>query len=347
MKAATIVGPGAIRVADEPVPEIGPKEVLTRVKYAGICGTDFSIYNGSSPFLATGQIKYPVRPGHEWSGIVAAVGAEVRDFKPGDAVTGDNVVSCGECAYCMSGHYNVCGNVRCVGTVNTWDGAFAEYMIMPARHMFAIPQGLSLEAAAFAEPAAIALYAARHGRIGPGDTVVVHGTGTIGLLALQFAKAAGAACVILTGLSDSKLEIGRRVGADIPINVSNANATERILAATGGKGADTVIEASGATSALEASVYQTRPGGVISVIGSYEHKSANFDFNKLVLHDITIKGLSGGPGEFTPAMKLMTTGRIDVKPLITHRYSLDQAEEAMRTTEHDENRIKVLLQVMP
>ncbi|HZG58106.1 zinc-dependent alcohol dehydrogenase [Paenibacillus sp.] len=346
MKVATITGPHTIRISEEDIPVVGPRDVLTSVVYAGICGTDHSIFKGESSFLRTGQIQYPVRPGHEWSGIVKQVGSEVKNFMPGDRVVGDTSVSCGDCPNCMSGRYNLCPFSRCVGTVNTWDGAYAEYMIMPARHMYRIPDAMALDEAALVEPAATALHAVRLGGVSAGDVVVVHGTGTIGFFALQFAKVCGAAKVILTGIHEGKLGLGRKLGADVTIDAGVHNATQAIMEATNGRGADCVIEASGALSALSQTVHHTKPGGTISVVGMYERPLNQLDIDQLVLRQITLRGVNGSPGMFEPAMELMASGRIDSRALITHRYRLEAVEEAMSAMQGQEDaRVKMLLLV--
>jgi 2-desacetyl-2-hydroxyethyl bacteriochlorophyllide A dehydrogenase len=345
MKAVEFVGPRQAAMRDVPVPEVGPADVLTRVARVGVCGTDHSIFTGASSFLRTGQIRYPMRPGHEWSGVVEAVGARVTDFKPGDRVVGDTCVSCGECADCVAGHYNVCGAMRCVGTVNTWDGAYAEFMLMPARHMFHIPDGVSLDEASLVEPAATAMYTVARGEVKPGHHVVVHGTGAIGLFAAQGAKAAGAARVILTGRTDAKLDLGLRLGADAALNARKVDVTAEILRLTGGRGADAVLEASGNIEALAASVRQVRAGGVIVAAGIYEKVLPDLEIDRLVFFDITLRGLSGSLNQYRPTMALMSAGRLQAKPLITHRFPLARVTEAMAVMDADPSRIKILLDV--
>ena len=344
MKAARIVSPYAVRVVEEAEPEVGPDDVLASVAYVGICGTDYSIYSGESSFLRTGQIRYPMRPGHEWSGVVYKVGAAVTDFKPGDRVVGDTSVSCGRCAFCMSGKFNLCPSTRCVGTVNTWDGAYAERMIMPSRHMYKVPDALALDEAALVEPAATALHAVRMGKVAPGDTVVVHGTGTIGLFAVQFAKACGASKVILTGVTDAKLSFGLRLGADIAIHAIKENVTETVLAHTEGLGADCVIEASGSLAAIAQVVLQAKPGATVSVVGIYEHPLERLDIDQLVFRQISLQGVNGSPGMFRPAMELMASGRVESRRLITHRYRFEEIEHAMKAMKSEEDtRVKIML----
>ncbi|MFH1009551.1 MAG: alcohol dehydrogenase catalytic domain-containing protein, partial [Candidatus Latescibacterota bacterium] len=156
MKKARIMGPKDIRVMEVPTPEPGPGEVLCRVVRAGICGTDYAIYTGELSFVKSGQISFPMTPGHEWSGLVTRVGRDVAGFQPGDRVVGDTAVSCGTCYDCLMGQYGRCRDLRCVGTIHTWDGAYAEYMVMPARHLFHLPDSVSWDNGAMVEPAATA-----------------------------------------------------------------------------------------------------------------------------------------------------------------------------------------------
>jgi L-iditol 2-dehydrogenase len=206
MRALKITGKNQIGIYEVDMPEVGPNDVLTKVKYCGICGTDVAIYSGETNLVKSGLIKYPVRPGHEWSGIVEAVGREVKDIKPGDRVVGDTAVSCGFCKACLSGNYMLCGNLRCVGTINSWDGGFADYTLFPARHVYKIPDNIGLDEAAMIEPAALGMNALQKSGFKPGQTVLVIGTGAIGLLSATLANACGASKVILAGLDRKSLK---------------------------------------------------------------------------------------------------------------------------------------------
>lgn len=220
MKAARIFGPRDLRVVDVPIRALDAAEVLCQVVRCGVCGTDASIFTGEASFVKQGLVPFPMTPGHEWSGVVTAVGAEVDRFQVGDRVVGDDEVSCGSCPECRQGNHYECRRLRAVGTIQAWDGAYAEYIVMPQRHLFAVPQGVDFDNAALAEPAANAFNCVRQAGVTTGSTVLVHGTGPVGLMAVRLAKVAGAARVLVSGRRQWKLEVARRLGADVTVDTN-------------------------------------------------------------------------------------------------------------------------------
>lgn len=346
MKAARALAPGKIEIMDIDKPKVGPDDVLSKVKNIGICGTDLSILSGDSFLIKNGLVKYPITLGHEWSGYVEEVGENVKNFKPGDRVVGDTCISCGECIDCMLGNYNLCKNIFGIGTINNWDGAYAEYIIYPSRHMFKIPENISMEDAALIEPAAIAGYAVYRAGLKAGDIVVIHGTGAIGLFAVQFAKILGASIVVLSGRKDSKLGVGKTIGADFLVNIKKDNLVSEVTKITGKRGADAVIETSGSIQAFTDSFKMIRMGGTLSVPSFFEQELNNFDVNKVVLGDIVIKGSAGSPGFYPKTIRLMEAGRIKCQPLITHRFKFNEIKDAIKAmSTENETRIKILLEV--
>lgn len=343
MKSAIVFGPRDIRIVDEDFPVPGDNEVVAKVAYVGICGTDKAIYDGTIAYLATGQIKYPVRMGHEWSGTVHSVGKNVRAFQPSDRVCGDNVVTCGHCPNCVKGNYAFCSSLRAVGTVNTWPGAYTQYICMPEKHLFKLPDNVALDQAALIEPAATALNTAVNARIGAGDTVVVHGTGAIGFIAIQCARILGAARVIVTGRKQPKLDFALRMGAAHTLNWTNTDVTAQILALTDGEGADAVLETTGAAEVFKACVYQTKPSGTISVIGSYDKSVDGFDADTMVYKNLHMVGLNGSPHMYPRMIALLAAGSIDLSPFITNVAPLKDVASALESLSGDPARIKVLL----
>ncbi len=320
MQAARLFGPKDLRIVEAPIPELGPNDVLCKVKCAGICGTDYSIYSGEFSFVKNGGVKFPFTPGHEWSGVVTAIGTEVRNFKVGDRVVGDTCVSCGNCVSCLLGDYLSCEQVFCVGTVNAWDGGFAEYTVFPERHLFRLPDEVGFDAGAFIEPAATSLYAVKRAGVQIGDTVLVHGSGSLGLLAARLAKLSGAAKVFITGRKDAKLQLALNFGADAAINTTREPLIESVLRHNGGKKVDRVIETSGADELLTSSFELVRPGGSIAAVAFYDRKLDQMDIDKLVFGNINLCGSSGSTGMYQPVMALMGSGALDTAPLISGRY---------------------------
>ena len=220
MKAARLFAPRDLRVISMPVPEIGPNDVLCKVRRACICGTDLAIYSGDCSFVRNGDVDFPMTQGHEWSGVVAAVGDAVTGFKPGDRIVSDNSVACGKCPACLCGDIPKCRNVRPLGTVHAWDGAFAEYLVMPERNVFHLADSISFDEGALMEPATIAYAGIRSAEVKPGDMVLVNGSGSIGIIAVRLAKLAGASKVFVTGRTPFKLAKAKEFGADVTIDTT-------------------------------------------------------------------------------------------------------------------------------
>ncbi len=345
MRAIIVNAPGDIRYVEVEKPRVGPGDVLIRVCFCGVCGTDLAILNGDMSFVREGLIKYPVRIGHEWSGIVEEVGAEVTKVKPGDKVVGDNGVACEKCRNCLAGDYLHCLNSRAVGTVNCWDGAFAEYMIMPQRHIYKLPEQIGLEEAALIEPASIALNGVKASGIHENSSVLVIGTGPIGLAGVSLVRNAGVKKLLLAGRKDGKLEVGKIMGADITVNVTKESLKDIVMRETDGEGVSAVIETSGAISSINEALDYIADSGIISLIGFYEKELNGFNIDKVVLGKIQIRGVAGEP-VMQEVIDLMASGALKLKPLITHKVSFDEAIDAfINITEKNESKIKILVEV--
>jgi len=346
MKAARLFGPLDLRLMDVPVPYLRPHDVLCRVVRSGVCGTDYAIYTGEFSFVKSGAVRFPMTPGHEWSGTVAEIGPEVTRFRPGDRVVGDTGVTCGQCPECLVGSDGNCPHAQAVGTINAWDGAFAEYIVMPERHLFHLPETVGFEAGAMVEPAATALYAVAKAEVKPGDTVLVHGSGPIGLLAAKLAKLSGAAKVIITGRREFKLNLALSLGADAAINAAAEHLADAARKHAGANPIDKVIEASGSIDLLTQSLDLVKPNGIISAVAFYDQPVPAFDIDHLVASGITLRGVAGSLGMYQPTLKLMASGALDVAPLITARYPFSAVLGAVRSLGEDpERRIKVMLEM--
>lgn len=344
MKAARLSGRRSIEYVEVPEPVPGPGEVLIRVKAAGVCFTDVEMFNGTQPYFAMGLAHYPVILGHEWSGEIAAIGAGVDGFSTGDRVTGDVSLGCARCRFCLAGQYNLCVVKQEVGLCRGKDGAFAEYLAMPARHVYRLPDGLSFEEGAGVEPAATCVKGIHKTGLRAGDAVLVAGDGTIGLLGIQAAHAAGAGLVIATGTDEKKLALATRLGADRVVDVRREKAADAARAATGGYGVDLAIECSGQIPALRDCIQSVRMGGKICVIGVYEKSYPEFPATEIVVRDITLVGSVASPNAFGETLRFMEQGRIRLAPLVTHTLPLSEAAHAFDLMENPgSGRIKILL----
>ncbi|MBE6636460.1 MAG: hypothetical protein E7618_01510 [Ruminococcaceae bacterium] len=346
MRSIVIYGPGDIRLSDIPEPPMEPRDVHIRVRYCGICGTDLGILSGDMGFIRSGLIKYPARIGHEWSGVVEKVGPAVTMVKPGDRVIGDNSISCGECEHCQNGEYLKCVHRRgSVGTVRCWPGAFADTMRLPEWHLHVLPDNVSFEEAAVVEPCTIAYNAVLMCRLKGGETVLVLGTGAIGLAAITIAKVFGAKKVIAVGRQDAKLEIAKQMGADVVVNAKKENVLEAVLRETDGRGADCALECSGAIEYVNGASDLIVGKGIFTLAGFYETTLDGFPLDDFVLKAQTLCGTIGHPGVLDAVVKLISEGKLNVKPLITEIVPAENGVEAFyASAKSSVGRIKTLVE---
>jgi L-iditol 2-dehydrogenase len=333
MEAVVVSGPGSYTVRDDiPVPVPERDEVLCRVKAVTICGTDIHIIGGDFPgFWPT---SYPFIPGHEWAGEVVGVGgeAELLGWRAGDRVAGTSHAPCGYCPTCVEGRYNICENYGRAGLHAQYghntQGAYAAYVVHSVRSVFRIPDGLPFDDGSILDPAAIALHAARRSGVGAGDTVVITGAGVMGLLAADCARALGAGRVIIAGRG-ARLEKAAELGHEV-LDISEADLISRLSDLTGGLGPDAVIECTGDADVFQRGIKALRRGGVMSVVGIPLSEPA-IDARRVVLDEVEIRGVRASAGEMRNIIPLVTSGRIRVGELITHRFPLSAFDEAFTT----------------
>ena len=343
MKAIRIHGPNDVRYEDVPDPKVGPDDVLIRVKACGVCGTDIELCDGTMFYLTSGMAKLPLVPGHEWAGEVVEVGSNVDEFAAGDRVTGECSVSCRSCSYCLRGVYQLCPNRTETGVMNR-DGAFAEYIAFPKYFLHKCNK-MEFEDAAFIEPTGVSLSATKLAEVCPNDYVAVMGPGPIGLFAVQTAKAYGARKVILFGSRESRLAVGRQVGADLTINVNDEDMVEQVREATDGHMIDVVLEAAGQPSVWNHMMSIVAPLARIGMTGLFAGKLCQVDFDPVVVNNITLKGSLGGANMWPEAISLHERGLITAKPLITHRLPLSDFLRGTRIArERIDDAIKVIIE---
>jgi L-iditol 2-dehydrogenase len=251
--------------------------------------------------------------------VVAAAGSGVSEFKPGDRVTFDSTVYCGQCEFCLQGDINLCNNRQVIG-VSCGDyrraGAFAEYVVVPQRITYHLPEGLGFQEAAMLEAVSVALHAVRVSEMKGGETALVIGAGMIGLLTLQAAKAAGASQVLIADIDRTRLERAEKLGADATLLLSGSELVQEILRRTGGRGVDLVLEAVGRDETISASIASVRKGGTVTLIGNISPQ-VKIPLQVVVSRQIRLQGSCASSGEYPEAMELLANGKIKVKPLIT------------------------------
>ena len=342
MKALLLTEYKKLEYVDFPDPEYGPDDLLVRVRACGICGSDIHGFDGSS-----GRRVPPLIMGHEASGEVAAVGSNVKNFKIGDRVTFDSMVSCGKCAFCAAGEINLCDNRQVLG-VSPGEyrrhGAFADYIMVPARIAFRLPEGVKYEHAAMVEPVSVVVHATNLAPRKLGQTAVVVGTGMIGLLAVQSLKAAGYGRVFAVDLEDRKLELAKQLGADEGFNPKNVDAVKAIQELTGGKGADLAMECVGATAPVQTAIASVRKGGAVTLVGNITPK-IDLNLQSVVTREITLYGSCASAGEYPECLDLISRGVIKVDPIISALAPLsDGASWFDRLYGHEPDLMKVILQ---
>jgi L-iditol 2-dehydrogenase len=330
-----------LELADFPQPQPGPGDVLIRVAACGICGSDVHGYDGTS-----GRRIPPIVMGHEAAGLVAAVGTRVSRFKPGDRVTFDSTVYCGECVFCGRGDVNLCDRREVIG-VSCGDyrrhGAFAEYISVPERILYHLPESMSFPEAAMLEAVSVALHAVRVTGDIKGQTALVIGAGMIGLLTMQAARAAGAGRVIIADIDSTRLNLARSLGVDEALNLSGSDLTQEILSQTGGFGADVVLEAVGRNETIATAIDSVRKGGTVTLIGNITPK-VELPLQKVVSRQIRLQGTAASAGEYPQSIELVASGKIQVKPLITAVAPLEEGPQWFRRLHaHEPNLMKVVL----
>ena len=340
MKALVLEQYKILKMIDMPMPTFGPDEILVKVKACGICGSDVHGYDGS-----TGRRLPPIVMGHEAAGLVEAVGANVKGLEPGDRVTFDSTVSCGNCFFCSRGQINLCDNRQVLG-VSTPEfkrhGAFAEYVTVPSRIVYKLPDTLSFEQAALIEAVSIAVHGVNRTPIRLGDTCVVVGAGMIGSLTIQAARLGGCANVIAIDLEDRKLEMARGFGATYTFNPRNEDVVARVKELTGGRGADSAIDCVGATAPIQTCMNVVRKGGHVTLIGNVTPK-IELPLQIAVSRELTLYGSCASNGEYPECIALMASGQIQVAPIISARISLEEGPEYFsRLYANDQDLMKVI-----
>ncbi len=319
MKALLLSEYKHLAIAELPAPSPGAGEVLIRVAACGICGSDVHGYDGSS-----GRRIPPIVMGHEAAGVIAAVGESVTGYRAGDRVTFDSTVYCGVCEFCQRGEVNLCDDRQVVG-VSCGDyrraGAFAEYVTVPERILYRLPENLSFADAAMLEAVSVAIHAVRVAEVAGGETALVIGAGMIGLLILQAARASGCSRIFVTDVDATRLELARSLGADAVIqgsvtDSSEESLTSRIEQLTHGRGVDVTFEAVGRPETVAAAIDCTRKGGTVALVGNISPE-VTIPLQKVVTRQIRLQGSCASAGEYPQAMEWIAAGKIKVAPLIT------------------------------
>jgi L-iditol 2-dehydrogenase len=314
MKALLLKEYLQLEMVEMPQPEIGPDDVMIRVRACGICGSDVHGFDGS-----TGRRIPPLVMGHEAAGTVAALGARVEGFRVGDRVTFDSTVYCGECRFCRKGKMNLCDTRQVLG-VSCADyrrhGAFAEYVAVPRRIVYPLPDSLPFEHAAMIEATSIAVHAVGLAQVSAGNSAAVVGSGMIGLLAIQALRIAGVNPLIAVDVDDGRLALAGQFGASHTYNSATVDAVAAVRDLTEGRGVDLAIEAVGNTGAIGTAIASLQKGGTVVLIGNIS-PSVDLPLQSVVTREIRLLGSCASSGEIPACIELLASGGIKVGPLIS------------------------------
>ena len=320
MKAVRLEAVGSITLRDIAKPVPGPDDLLVRIEACGVCGTDRHLFHGEFP------CRPPVTPGHEFSGIIEAVGAGVSGFSIGDRVTGDPNIACGRCDHCHAGRINLCRNLNAIGIHR--DGGFADYVVLPQKQAFLLPAGLPPTHGAFCEPLGCCLHGLDLAGIRPGGSVVVLGGGVIGLLTVQLARLAGASTIILSTRQASRRALAEELGATSTVDPSAGDVVDMFCGPAGliPGGVDVVFECAGVRETVEQSMRLSRAGGTVVIVGvTPQGMKAEFEPFDLLFRELKVLGSFLNPHTHRRAAELIASGAIEIDRLISRQVPLEEA----------------------
>jgi L-iditol 2-dehydrogenase len=327
VKAGVLERANVFGIKEVEIPEPGPNEVLVKTKAVGICGSDVHYYveGRIGPYI----VDEPLILGHETAGVIARVGKNVTHLKEGDRVALEPGVPCGCTDFVKRGLYNLCPSIKFFATPPV-HGTFAEYFTHDANFAFKLPDNVSFEEGALCEPLSVGIHAVRQGNVGIGSRVLIMGAGPIGLVNLLVAKAAGAGIIVSVETHKNRATMARECGAT---HVIESFDSERIISesmkVTDNTGFDVVLECSGAGPAAQTAVKILKPGGTLVFIGLFSQLEVPMDLNAITQKELTYKGVFRYRNTYPTAIDLISSGRINVKPLVTKRFTWDKVKDAM------------------
>ena len=314
-----------LRIENIPVPAIGPTDVLVRVKATSICGTDLHIYGWDR--WSQGRIKPPVTLGHEFCGVVERAGEEVTAVQAGDFVSAEMHLNCGHCHQCRLGQAHICQNLRIIGI--DIDGAFAEYVKIPATNIWKLDPAIPEHYGAILDPLGNAVHTVLAGQIA-GQTVLVTGCGPIGLMSIAVAKACGSATIFATETNEHRRKLAKEMGANFVLNPSTEDPVKKILEATGGTGVDALLEMSGHPAAIQQGFKALRAGGRASLLGIPTENVPLDLVQDVIFKGATVQGIYGRRmyDTWVQMTALLKAGRVNLEPLFGERIELENFEAA-------------------
>ncbi len=332
MKAVVISSPGNLEILEKPLPVPGRGETLVKIKYCGICGSDLHAFT-------SGFLPPDLTIGHEFSGIIESVGRDCHGWKPGDYVTGNNIIGCNKCSSCKNGQENLCSDMRRLGITD--QGAMAEYVLVPAKDLVKLPKDASLEMAALSEPLSVGLHAINKVKTNRNDHILIFGAGTIGLVILTLLKHFGAKSVTVVEPDPARRNIAEVIGATKTIDPLINSLDSEINKLTDNKGMNVIFECAGLPETIQEACSQGSAGATVVVL-SICYQPVELNFLSLVTKEVKIITAFGKTNEeFKKAADMIASGLVDLSPLITGLISLDKIAGAFH--DHSGGKIKTLV----
>ncbi|MBR4080921.1 MAG: alcohol dehydrogenase catalytic domain-containing protein [Clostridia bacterium] len=319
-RIGAVTAPGKVEFWQREIAPLQPGEALVRVKSSAICGSDLHIFKGLHP-----SVKLPVTIGHEFSGVVEALGEDCGTLRPGDRVVLEPAIPCGKCDACLHGAYNFCEKISF--SYRNGDGAMATFVRCKASRLFLLPEEIGFDEGALIEPLAVAMHAVRKADVKIGDSVAILGAGAIGVFVAAICAAAGAKTVIVTDLSDARLDKARRFGATHTLNSARCDVVEEIVALTGG--VDKAFECVGIEVTFNQGLRALKKNGLMTAIGIFEHPKITIDASLFVSREIRLQGAQGYCWDFLLAIDIAR--KLPLDEMITHRFPLEQLQQAVET----------------
>ena len=330
-------------IKEIPVPKPSEKEVLVKIEYCGICGSDVHYYEYGR--VADYVVEGDFILGHEVAGTVVEVGSQVKSLKVGDRVALEPGIGCGKCEQCKEGKYNLCKDVIFFATPPV-QGALKDYVVHPEDMCFKLPDNVSTKEGALVEPPSVGLHACRQGGVTLGNSVVILGAGCIGLCTLLSAKAFGASEIIVVDLFEKRLEFAKKMGATHVINGKEEDVIARVNELLRGKGADVVLETAGAPKTIYQTSLFAKPGGTVVLVGIAVQNDLQYNFGQVMSKELTIKSVFRYRNLYPTAIAAISSGTIDVNQIVTHEFNFEDTKLAFDTVIADaENVVKGVIKL--
>jgi L-iditol 2-dehydrogenase len=332
--AAVLYAPLDIRMEERPLPSVGPKDVLVAIRDVGVCGSDVHYYEHGR--IGSFIVNQPLVLGHESAGVIVAAGSDIDQSRVGEAVAIEPGIPDGVCEQCRAGRYNLCPNMAYFGTPPI-NGAFSHYVSVPAHFAYTLPSNMTLEEGALVEPTSVALWACRKAQFHGGEHVLITGAGPIGILTMKVAFALGVAEVTITDIVPERLALARKYGATNTVNTSEQSLNDA------GIKAQVFLECSGSQRALADGIRVLDPAGKVVVIGMNSGDELQVPISFIQQREISLTGIFRFAHTYEDAISMISSGRLEVKSLVTRRFSLNQVEKALQATKQDPNNLKSMV----